>query len=62
MKSAQRRTAVLLGALVIFALAGTAHAVPREGRENGRGREQGIMKVIKRVVRALGDGLVIPWP
>lgn len=51
--------------VVIFMLAGSAFAVPREGREQGRGRESGFVKtvkMVKKVVRALGDGLTIPWP
>lgn len=50
---------------VILMLAGNAFAIPREGRgdkSRERTREQGIVKVVKKVVRALGDGLVIPWP
>lgn len=50
---------------VIFMLAGSALAVPREGREQGRGRESGIVKtvkMVKKIVRALGDGLIIPIP
>ena len=49
---------------MMLMLAGSAFAVPSEGREQGRhrSRETGIVKVIKKVVRALGDGLVIPWP
>jgi hypothetical protein len=49
---------------VILMLAGSAFAVPREGRDPARERtrEVGIVKVVKKIVRALGDGLVIPWP
>lgn len=47
---------------VILALAGSASAVTREGRQQGRNHEPGIMKVIKKIVRALGDGLIIPIP
>lgn len=50
---------------VIFMLAGSALAVPREGREQGRGREPGIVKMVKmvkKIVRALGDGLTVPLP
>jgi hypothetical protein len=49
---------------VIFMLAGSAFAVPREGREpaRGRGHEPGIVKIVKKIVRALGDGLIIPIP
>jgi hypothetical protein len=47
---------------VILALAGSASAVTREGRERGRNRESFVMKVIKKIVRGLGDGLIIPIP
>jgi hypothetical protein len=49
---------------VILALAGSASAAPRETREQGRehGRGQGIVKMLKKVVRALGDGLIVPLP
>lgn len=47
---------------VIFALAGSAVALPREQNEPRRSREQGIVKAIKRIVRALGDGLIVPLP
>jgi hypothetical protein len=43
---------------VIFALAGSAVALP----QGGRSRDEGIVKKIKRIVRSLGDGLTIPWP
>ena len=47
---------------VILALAGSASAVQREGRQQGRNREPFVMKVIKKIVRALGDGLTVPLP
>lgn len=47
---------------MIFMLAGSAFAVPREGRGQPRGRELGIVKMVKKIVRALGDGLIIPIP
>ena len=46
---------------VILALAGSAVALPRE-RDDDRNRDQGIVKMVKRIVRALGDGLTIPRP
>jgi hypothetical protein len=49
---------------VILMLAGSAFAVPREGREQARerGREPGIVKMVKKIIRALGDGLIVPLP
>ncbi len=47
---------------VIFMLAGSAFAVPREGREQTRGRELTIVKMVKKIIRALGDGLTVPLP
>ena len=46
---------------VIFALAGSAVALPRE-RDDSRTRDEGIVKMVKRIVRALGDGLTVPLP
>lgn len=45
---------------MILALAGSAVAASREDRD--RGREPGIVKVVKKLIRALGDGLTIPRP
>ena len=49
---------------VILALAGSVVAAPREHRDRDRehGREQSVVKMVKKIVRALGDGLTIPWP
>lgn len=47
---------------VILALAGSALAAPADSRERERGRDRGIHKVIKKIVRVLGDGLTIPKP
>lgn len=49
---------------VILMLAGNAFAVSREGRDQARERprEQGIVKVVKKIIRALGDGLIVPLP
>ncbi|HEX6099388.1 MAG TPA: hypothetical protein VF432_23940 [Thermoanaerobaculia bacterium] len=49
---------------VILMLAGNAFAIPREGRDQARGRtrEQGIVKIVKKIIRALGDGLIVPLP
>jgi hypothetical protein len=41
-------------------LAGNAFAVSREGRE--RTREHAIVKMVKKIVRALGDTLTVPLP
>lgn len=52
------------GAVVLLALAGSVFAGPRHVPDKGRerDREQGIVKVIKKLVRALGDGLTVPLP
>lgn len=49
---------------VILALAGNAHAVAREGRVPQRERtpDSAIVKMVKKIVRALGDGLTVPLP
>jgi hypothetical protein len=48
---------------VMVALSTSVFAAPREERDRDRGRDRGsIVKVIKKVVRALGDGLTIPRP
>lgn len=47
---------------VIFAVAGSAFALPREEREQGRDHEYAIVKMVKKIVRALGDGLTVPLP
>lgn len=47
---------------VMCALAGSTVALPREQDGPRRNREQVIVKMIKRIVRALGDGLTIPRP
>jgi len=50
------------GVAVILALAGSAFGATRDqGRDRDHER-QGVVKMIKRVVRALGDGLVVPLP
>ena len=48
---------------VILALAGSAVALPREGRDDGRynARDE-VVRAVKRVVRALGDLLTVPRP
>jgi hypothetical protein len=54
----------VVGVVVILMLAGNVFAIPREGRDQARERtrEQGIVKMVKKIVRALGDGLTIPRP
>jgi len=48
---------------VIVALSTSVLAAPRNERDRERGRDKGvIVKVIKKIVRALGDGLTIPRP
>ncbi len=47
---------------VILALAGSALGAPPDNRDRERGRDHGIVKVIKKIVRAFGDGLTIPRP
>ena len=47
---------------VIVVLAGNAMAAPREKFDRERGRTNPIIKVVKRIIQALGDGLTIPWP
>lgn len=49
---------------VVLALSGSAFAAPRDyaDRDRGRGRETGIVKIVKKIVRALGDGLIVPIP
>jgi hypothetical protein len=48
---------------VIVALSSSVFAAPPENRERERGRDRGsIVKIIKKIVRSLGDGLTIPRP
>ena len=49
------------GALLLVVVAVSAFGVPRE-EARGRDREKGsrVVEVVKRMVRALGDGLTIP--
>lgn len=47
---------------VIFALAGSAVALPREQDGPRRSRERSVVQVVKKIVRALGDGLIVPLP
>jgi hypothetical protein len=54
----------MAGVAVILMLAGSVFAVPREGRDQvrERTREQRIVKMVKKIIRALGDGLIVPLP
>jgi hypothetical protein len=49
-------------AVVTLALAGSASALPREQDGPRRSRERGVVQVVKKLVRALGDGLIVPLP
>jgi hypothetical protein len=44
-----------------FILTSGAVGLTREGREP-RARENPIVKFVKRVVRTLGDGIIVPTP
>lgn len=52
----------VLAVTVIVLLSGSALAAPREKVDRERGRAGGVVTIIKRIVRALGDGLIIPIP
>jgi hypothetical protein len=47
---------------VIVALSLSMSAAPREQREPVRGKRDPIVKIIKKMIRSLGDGLVLPIP
>lgn len=47
---------------VILALSTSVVAAPREKIDRERGRQTSIVKVVKRIIQALGDGLTIPRP
>ena len=48
---------------VIVVLATSVSAAPREGRERGpREKTPSVVKIVKKIVRALGDGLTVPLP
>jgi hypothetical protein len=51
----------VVGALLLVVVAVSAFGVPRE-EARARDREKGnrVVELVKRVVRALGDGLTIP--
>jgi len=54
----------VIALMVILVLAGNAYAASREGSAPARerGRDSAIVKVVKKIVRALGDGLTVPLP
>jgi hypothetical protein len=43
-------------AVLMLLVTGSAYGAPRESRDTP------VLKVIKRVVKSLGDGIVIPLP
>lgn len=52
-----------LAAIVIVAVSTSVSAAPRGERERGpKERTPSIVKVLKNIVRALGDGLTVPLP
>ena len=51
----------VLAVAVIGMLSASAVAAPRENVDRERGRSV-VVKVVKRIIRALGDGLTIPKP
>jgi len=53
------RGAVALSVIVVFSL--NALAAPRE-TPNPRERGNPIGKVVKKIIKSLGDGLVVPTP
>ena len=42
------------------ALSTSVVAAPREKADRERGRDTSIVKAVKRVIQALGDGLTVP--
>jgi hypothetical protein len=52
----------IMAVAVLLMLSGKAFALPREGQEQRFNREQAVVKMVKKIVRALGDGLTIPRP
>jgi hypothetical protein len=51
-------------AVVVVSLVATVgvFGMSREPRERTRDRESPVVKFVKRVVRALGDGITVPTP
>jgi hypothetical protein len=52
----------VLAVACIVAFSLSLSAAPREQREPVRGKRDPIVKIIKKVIRSLGDGLVLPIP
>ncbi|MEO8382265.1 MAG: hypothetical protein ABI779_21570 [Acidobacteriota bacterium] len=50
----------LVAVSVIVFLATSASALPRDERDRWQGNP--LAKIIKRIVKSLGDGLIIPLP
>jgi hypothetical protein len=48
-------------AVVSVVVSAGAFGIPRESRER-RDRESVVVKFVKRLVRALGDGITVPTP
>lgn len=56
----RRSIRVAVGVCLLVVSVG-AFGIPREGREpKSRDRENAVVKMVKRVVKALGDGLTVP--
>ena len=47
-------------ALVVVAVSLSVSGAPREGRDLPRDKSSPIVKMVKRIVKSLGDGLTIP--
>ena len=58
-KSSVRSVAAIA---VILALSTSIVAAPREKGDREKGRSASVVNVVKKIVRALGDGLIIPIP
>jgi hypothetical protein len=49
-------------AVVSLVITVGAFGIPREQKERTRDRESPVVKFVKRVVRSLGDGIIVPTP
>ena len=47
---------------VILAVSVSVAAAPREKVDRERSRKTSIVKVVKRIIQSLGDGLTVPLP
>ena len=45
---------------VVLALSGSVAAAPREKVDWERDRKTSIVKIVKRIIQSLGDGLTVP--